>query len=84
MDSPPTRWRSGIVGQLVPVRDHCLFVEAASEVRAQRPDARFVIVGDGRGRADIEAQVAALGLTEMMTFAQLDAGGRPGLRRPST
>ncbi|MFN8448231.1 MAG: glycosyltransferase [Anaerolineae bacterium] len=57
----------GIVGQLVPVK-----ITACSsrrrQVRAQRPDARFVIVGDGGTRADIEAQVAALGLTDAVTF----------------
>lgn len=58
----------GIVGRLVPVKNHRLFVEAAAKVRAQRPDARFVIVGDGETRADIEAQVAALGLTDAVTF----------------
>lgn len=58
----------GIVGRLVPVKNHNLFVEAAAKVRAQRPDARFVIVGDGEQRAEIEAQVAALDLRDAVTF----------------
>ncbi len=58
----------GIVGRLVPVKNHRLFLDAAAKVRAQRPDARFVIVGDGELRAEIEAQVDALGLHDAMTF----------------
>ncbi|MCC6801520.1 MAG: glycosyltransferase family 4 protein [Anaerolineae bacterium] len=58
----------GIVGRLVPVKNHRLFMEAAANVRALRPDARFVIVGDGELRDEIEAQVAALGLTDAVTF----------------
>ncbi|MGQ9909758.1 MAG: glycosyltransferase family 4 protein [Candidatus Flexifilum sp.] len=58
----------GIVGRLVPVKNHALFLDAAARIHAQRPDVRFVIVGDGELRADLEAQVDALGLRPVVTF----------------
>lgn len=58
----------GIVGRLVPVKNHALFLEAAARLHVSRPDARFAIIGDGELRADLEAQVDALGLREVVTF----------------
>ncbi len=58
----------GIVGRMVPVKNHALFLEAAVKLRAQMPDVRFVMVGDGELRAEIEAQVDALGLRDAVTF----------------
>jgi glycosyltransferase involved in cell wall biosynthesis len=37
----------GIVGRLAPVKDHAMFVEAATLLAKNRPDVRFVSVGDG-------------------------------------
>ncbi len=58
----------GIVGRLVPVKNHRLFLDAAARIKAQLPEARFVIVGDGALHAEIEAQVEALGLCDSVTF----------------
>ncbi len=58
----------GIVGRLVAVKNHALFLDAAARVHAQKPAARFVIVGDGDLRAEIEAQVDALGLRDALVF----------------
>lgn len=58
----------GIVGRLVPVKNHALFLEAAVRIRAAMPDARFAIIGDGELRAALEAQVAALGLRDAVIF----------------
>jgi glycosyltransferase involved in cell wall biosynthesis len=49
-------------------KNHARFVAAAAEVAAARPDARFVIVGDGPLRGALEAQVAALGLGDRVTL----------------
>jgi glycosyltransferase involved in cell wall biosynthesis len=57
------------VGRLVEQKNHARFVAAAAQVAATRPDARFVIVGDGPLRGALEAQVAALGLGERVTLA---------------
>ncbi len=58
----------GIVGRITPIKNHALFLKAAVEIRKQLPAARFVIVGDGEIRAEIEALVDQLGLREAVTF----------------
>jgi glycosyltransferase involved in cell wall biosynthesis len=58
----------GIVGRLVPIKNHDLFLAMAVRVRQQRPGARFVVVGDGECRLAIETQAEALGLREAVTF----------------
>jgi glycosyltransferase involved in cell wall biosynthesis len=52
----------GIVGRMVPVKDHATFVAAAAVLAAQRDDVQFVIVGGGELQAEVEAQVARHGL----------------------
>ncbi len=44
---PPDAPLIGIVGRLVPVKNHDLFLRMAAQLREQRPDARFAIIGDG-------------------------------------
>jgi len=46
----------GIVGRLFPIKNHALFLEAAARLLAEQPDARFVIVGDGALRGELEAR----------------------------
>jgi glycosyltransferase involved in cell wall biosynthesis len=58
----------GIVGRITPIKNHALFLQAAAQIRKQLPTARFVIVGDGEIRAEIEAQVDQLGLREAVIF----------------
>jgi glycosyltransferase involved in cell wall biosynthesis len=65
---PPGAPLIGIVGRLVPVKNHALFLEAAAKIRQTRPDARFAIIGDGESRAEIEAQVDRLGLRDAVIF----------------
>jgi glycosyltransferase involved in cell wall biosynthesis len=57
-----------IVGRLTPVKNHALFLQAAAIVRQSLPEARFAIVGDGELRAELEAQVDALGLRDAVFF----------------
>jgi glycosyltransferase involved in cell wall biosynthesis len=57
-----------IVGRLAPVKNHALFLQAARRVLDALPEARFALVGDGELRADLEAQVDALGLREAVFF----------------
>jgi glycosyltransferase involved in cell wall biosynthesis len=59
---PPEAPLVGIVARLVPVKGHELFLDAAADLHARRPDARFVVVGDGERRAELEAYAAALGV----------------------
>ncbi len=58
----------GVVGRLVPVKNHALFLKAALQVRLQIPNVHFVIVGDGELREELETQVRAFGLQDAVTF----------------
>ncbi|MBI5958782.1 MAG: glycosyltransferase [Chloroflexi bacterium] len=67
----------GIIGRLVPVKNHELFLNMAARVRQAIPSAHFVIVGDGETRAAVEAQVSALGLENAVTFTGWQADVKP-------
>jgi glycosyltransferase involved in cell wall biosynthesis len=56
------------VGRLVPEKGIDVFLRAAALVRAVVPHARFVVVGDGPQRADLERRAAALGIGSDVTF----------------
>jgi glycosyltransferase involved in cell wall biosynthesis len=58
----------GIVGRIVEIKNHALFLDAAVRVRARQPNVHFVIVGDGELRPETEARVDALGLRGAVTF----------------
>jgi glycosyltransferase involved in cell wall biosynthesis len=58
----------GIIGRLVPVKNHELFLAAAQIVAREMPAARFVIVGGGERREALEAEVARLGLGDAVLF----------------
>lgn len=65
---PPGAPLVGIVGRIVIVKNHALFLEAAARIRQAIPDAHFAIIGDGDLRPDVEAQADALGLRDSVTF----------------
>lgn len=44
----------GIIGRLLPVKNHRLFLESALQINKVLPDARFVIIGDGEEREALE------------------------------
>jgi len=58
----------GIVGRLFPIKNHRLFLEAAARVARQDARARFVIVGDGVLRPQLERYTHELGLGERVIF----------------
>lgn len=58
----------GIVGRLKPQKDHATFLEAAREILDRYPFARFLIVGDGPLRSELEAQADKLGLYPATIF----------------
>lgn len=51
----------GIVGRLVPIKNHALFLRMARQLIADGFVGKFVIVGDGELRAELEQQAADLG-----------------------
>lgn len=58
----------GIVGRLFPIKNHALFVDAAARVVAEGVDARFVIVGDGALRPEIEARIRDVRMTDRIVI----------------
>lgn len=66
----------GIVGRLVPIKAHDLFLAAASVVAKAHPDAHFAIVGDGELWEELHAAVARMGLADRVHFT----GWRSDLR----
>ncbi|MCC2669085.1 MAG: glycosyltransferase [Armatimonadetes bacterium] len=51
----------GIVARLVPIKAHSLFLDAALLVAHQRPDAEFLVVGDGDLRDSVEQEAREKG-----------------------
>jgi glycosyltransferase involved in cell wall biosynthesis len=58
----------GIVARLVPIKAHEVFLEAAQKVAAAIPAARFVIVGDGERRGELETAAGRPGLRGRVHF----------------
>jgi len=58
----------GIVARLVPIKAHEIFLEAAVRIRAEAPDATFLIIGDGERRAELESLARQLGIAEVTRF----------------
>jgi glycosyltransferase involved in cell wall biosynthesis len=50
----------GIVGRLVPIKDHDTFLAAAATVARSDPSVTFVIAGDGDRRAELERRAELL------------------------
>ncbi len=58
----------GIVARLVPIKAHEDFFQAALLVRQAYPAARFLVVGDGERRVELERLVDSLGLRPSVRF----------------
>lgn len=60
----------GIVGRLVPIKNHHLFIEAATLVKKRYSDKsiKFIIVGDGELRKDLELHAKRSGIYEHFLF----------------
>ncbi|MFQ5812350.1 MAG: glycosyltransferase family 4 protein [Anaerolineae bacterium] len=58
----------GIVARLVPIKNHRLFLQAAKVVAEAVPQARFLVVGDGKLREELEAYARDLGLDGSVLF----------------
>lgn len=65
---PPDAPLVGVVGRLVPIKAHDLFLEAAQLAGRTDPAIHFVIVGDGELWDELHHQVAARGLGERVHF----------------
>ena len=63
----------GTVGRLSPVKGHAHFLEAARLILQREPRARFLVVGDGPLRDQLERTARALGIGDACAFV----GARP-------
>jgi glycosyltransferase involved in cell wall biosynthesis len=61
----------GKIARLFHLKGHQYVIQAARDVVARHPQARFLFVGDGILRADLEQQVAAGGLNAHVRFVGL-------------
>ena len=85
----------GLVANIRGSKGHQVLLEAAPRVLAERPDVRFLIVGDGVGFDDVRRSAAARGLAERVAMtgfrrdvpevmAALDVLVLPSLRSEAT
>jgi len=60
----------GIIGRLVPIKNHRLFLEAAAKVFADLPALRleFKIIGDGKLRKELEEYARRLNMVSTVNF----------------
>jgi glycosyltransferase involved in cell wall biosynthesis len=58
----------GMVGRMVPIKGHSYFLQAAREVLLAYPRVRFVLVGDGHLRRDLELECRRLGIDRSVIF----------------
>lgn len=58
----------GIIGRLVPVKDHTTFLEAAARLVRWRPDTRFLVVGDGPLKTALQVRAQRLGIDNHVQF----------------
>jgi glycosyltransferase involved in cell wall biosynthesis len=59
----------GSVGVLLPDKGHELLVRALAELRAEFPDCRLLLAGDGPSRPLLETLAKELGISEKVIFA---------------
>ena len=58
----------GKIARLFPLKGHQQFFDAAEEIARRRPDAHFLLVGDGPLRADLENRAMGLGILDRTHF----------------
>lgn len=58
----------GIIGRLAPQKDHHLFLKTAREIINKLPSARFLVVGDGELRSELEEKARQLFLMPALIF----------------
>ncbi len=58
----------GIIGRLQPQKDHHNFLKAAVHIKNKLPAARFLIVGDGPLRTELQTQAKNFGLESSTLF----------------
>ncbi|MFH1613039.1 MAG: glycosyltransferase family 4 protein [bacterium] len=58
----------GIIARLVPIKGHSYFLKAASIIAKKYPQAKFLIIGDGKLRPSLEKLAQELGIISQTFF----------------
>ena len=58
----------GILGRVAPIKRHDVFLRAASRIANGRPDAHFVVIGEGERLAETRRLATELGIAERVHF----------------
>lgn len=61
----------GVIARFAPQKGHDFILRVAAEVLKKQPRARFLFVGDGKLRKEIESQAEKLGVREKVLFSGL-------------
>ncbi len=77
LDVPENAFVFGTAGRLAPTKGLPYLVEAFSKVKAQKPEAHLVLLGDGPSRAELERQVSSLSCRDSIHFL----GHRDGIEQ---
>jgi len=59
---PINKYMVGIIGRLVPIKNHALFLRVVQNMSRVRQDVHFVIVGDGQCSPFIKEQIQTMGI----------------------
>src|SRR5207302_1852966 len=65
----PPRWLVGSAGRFSPEKGFAVFIEAAALIAQRRPDAGFVLFGDGPLRGELERLIGARRLQGRVVIA---------------
>ena len=69
----------GIIGRLVPIKDHHTFLAAAQRIAREEPATQFVIAGNGPLEEALKSEAGALGIREQVHFRYVPGGAQPVL-----
>ncbi len=68
---PETAPVVGKIARLFPLKGHDAFLQAAARIAAREPECRFLLVGDGILRRDLEEKARSLSIGDRTMFAGL-------------
>ena len=71
----------GAVGRLSAEKNHARYLAAAAEILRVEPEARFLLVGTGPGRPQLERLAAELGIADRLRFTGARADARALIAR---
>lgn len=65
---PPDAPLIGVIGRMVPVKAYDTFLAMAPIILKSRPDSKFILVGDGPLKDELQLKAEQLGITDSVIF----------------